>query len=108
MKNRSRNVHKNFYLSEEEAETLAHYAEECKLSEANYVRMLIMKQQPSVISSDMLEITKQLTGIARNINQLTKLSHEYENVPVDDFNRELDNLHEVIGQIRESMTPKDM
>lgn len=107
MRERKRNVHKNFYFSEEEAETLAHYAEESRLSESNYVRMLIMKQRPSVISGDIQGILQQLQGVARNINQLTKFSHEYKNVPVDDFNRELEMLHGIIGEIRVALSPKD-
>lgn len=40
-KNRTRNVHKNFYFSEEESQLLASQAESSGLSEAEYIRMLL-------------------------------------------------------------------
>lgn len=40
-RNRMRNVHKNFYFSEEEAQSLAFQAKSSGLSEAEYIRMLL-------------------------------------------------------------------
>lgn len=40
-RNRNRNIHKNFYFSEEEAEMLSHFAEEHEMSESEYIRTLL-------------------------------------------------------------------
>lgn len=73
---RTRSVKKQFWLNEQENETLSLNSMKAGMTESDYLRYIIMgytlKEKPD---DRFYEIMKQMRSIAHNLNQLTVKAH---------------------------------
>ena len=70
---RQRTIKKQIWINNDEEKLLKEKSKKAGLTEAEFLRSLIkgykLKEQPT---KEIIEFTKQISGIANNINQITK------------------------------------
>ncbi len=74
MKN-TKDIRVTIRLSPEQFESIKGRADTAHLSISSYIRAAAMRHKVAVIDG-LPEITKELKGLGRNLNQLTILAHE--------------------------------
>lgn len=83
---RKRNIKKQIWIDTKEDELLKRKSKEAGLSEAEFIRSLIkgyrIKAQPT---EEIKEFQKQLYGIAKNINQISRVANSRLSVSHDDY-----------------------
>ena len=102
-RNRTRNIHKNFYFSEEEAELLAFQAEANGMSESEFVRMLLSGQgsiDDNRFSKDngklvidfsnkisLVELAQELRAVAAILSEAATTPDDVEEASITFFER---------------------
>lgn len=94
---RKRNIKKQIWIDTKEDELLKRKSKEAGLSEAEFIRSLIkgyrIKAQPT---EEIKEFQKQLYGIAKNINQIARISNSRFSASHDDYEAINDMLSKFI------------
>ena len=71
---RARTIKQQFYLNSEEKKLLKEKSKKAGLTEAEFIRSCIkgykIKEQPT---KEIIEFTRQISGIANNINQIARV-----------------------------------
>ena len=93
---RKRQIKKNFFVNEQEAKLLKQKSKKAKLSESDYLRILItdkeVKEKPGL---EFYEYINVVRGMATNLNQLTKLAHinnEIDEKKYEELKKEIENF----------------
>ena len=83
---RERTIKKQFWINQEEDNLLKAKAKKTGLNESEFLRSCIkgykIKEQPT---EEIREFTKQISGIANNINQIAKVANSRYSVSHDDY-----------------------
>lgn len=99
---RARNYRRQVWLSEEEKNALANKSKEAGLSESDFIRYFLLdiklKERPD---EKFYNFTKQLTGIAHNINQLTVKAHKLGFIDDRALTKELEKLDKFIDEMKD-------
>lgn len=85
---RSRQIRVSFYLSDSEQLHLKQQAANAGMSMSDLIRQLVagceVKPKPT---EEQIAILKQISGIARNINQMTRLANSTHQVSCEDIQK---------------------
>ena len=85
---RSRQIRVSFYLSDSERLHLKQQAANAGMSMSDLIRQLVagceVKPKPT---EEQIAILKQISGIARNINQMTRLANSTHQVSCEDIQK---------------------
>lgn len=99
---RAREYRRQVWLNEEEKNALTVKSAQAGLSESNFIRYFLLdiklKERPD---EKFYEFTKQLTGIAHNINQLTVKAHKLGFIDDRALKRELEKLDLFIDELKD-------
>ena len=80
-------------LSDSELSQLNEKVRRSKLSREKYLRFLIAGKQPQAVPpAEYFELQKQLSGIGRNLNQLTKIAHATNSIQEVEIKKVLDEF----------------
>ena len=83
---RERTIKKQFWINQEEDNLLKAKAKKTGMNESEFLRSCIkgykIKEQPT---KEIREFTKQISGIANNINQIAKVANSRYSVSHDDY-----------------------
>ena len=83
---RKRTIKKQLWINQDEDNLLKIKSEKSGLSESEFLRSCIkgynIKEQPT---KEIREFTKQISGIANNINQIAKVANSRYSVSHDDY-----------------------
>ena len=93
---RERTIKKQFWINQDEDNLLKAKSKRTGLNESEFLRSCIkgykIKEQPT---EEIREFTKQISGIANNINQIAKIANSRYSVSHDDYSyisKELSNF----------------
>ena len=83
---RARTIKQQFYLNSEEKKLLKEKSKKAGLNESEFIRSMIkgykIKEQPT---KEIIEFTRQITGIANNINQIARAVNAIGYIRDEDF-----------------------
>ena len=94
---RERTIKKQFWINQEEENLLKIKSKKAGLNESEFLRSCIkgykIKERPI---EEIREFTKQISGIANNINQIAKVANSRYSVSHDDYKYILKTLADFI------------
>ena len=83
---RARTIKQQFYLNAEEKKLLKEKSEKAGLNESEFIRSMIkgykIKEQPT---KEIREFTRDISGIANNINQIARIANSRYSTSHDDY-----------------------
>ena len=104
-----RNIRKQIWVNQEEAEELKRKASTTCLSEAALIRFLLRGFHPKEKPDDKFyEAMRQLSGIANNLNQLAAKAHSLGFIDAQKLDEEVIRWHQFQADIeRTFLRPED-
>ena len=107
MKNKEERIRKSFRLSDEEADKLKENAELCGLTETEFLRKLILGQQPKALPDD--RFWNKMNELYECHSRLKRRAKQFENDPqLHKFYLErADELQDLVMRIIERFTQPD-
>ena len=107
MKKNERNIRKSFRLSDEEADKLKANAELCGLTETEFLRKLILGQQPKALPGD--RFWDKMNELYACHSRLRRRAKQFENDPAlhKVYADKADELQELVVKIIERYTQPD-
>lgn len=101
---RKRDVHVQLWLNQKEADTLAHSAKRCRLSQSAYLRHLIMGYVPrEPPPTDYYAMMRQLYSVANNLNQIARKAHVLNVIDAQGYDKYARMAEESILKIMEAV-----
>lgn len=98
---RARNIKKNFWLNREEASILKKKAKKAGLTEADFVRCLVMnvviKEKPD---ERFYDVIKELRAIGNNLNQIAYKANATGNIDSHYYKQESEKWNDLIIKIK--------
>lgn len=107
MKNKEEKIRKTFRLSDEEADNLKANAECCGLTETEFLRQLILGQQPKALTED--RFWDKMNDLYECHSRLKRRAKQFENDPrLHQFYLDrADELQDLVMKIIERFTQPD-
>ena len=107
MKNKEERIRKSFRLSDEEADKLKANADRCGLTETEFLRKLILGQQPKALPGD--RFWNKMNELYECHSRLKRRAKQYENDPqLHQFYLDrADELQDLVMKIIERFTQPD-
>ena len=98
---RSRNNRIDVMLNDEEYTKLKSDISRAKISQAEYIRRLILDKRIREKPDDRFyNILSQLTHIGNNLNQIAKKANYLNKIDKEDYEKEVLNLRELSNKVR--------
>ena len=99
---RTRGIKKQFWLNEEEAESLQIKSTKAGLKECEYIRKIILDYELKEKPDDRFyEVMKNIRGLANNMNQLAKKAHSFGFIDELSYKRNAEQVIHFIEKIKD-------
>lgn len=96
---RKRNIKKQLWLSEKENTALQQKAAKCNITEADFIRMMILNTEPKTLpSKEILLFRKELGYLCATMNQLLTEADSAEPIDSQAFKSSADRLTSFIDE----------
>ena len=101
---RKRNIKKQLWLSEKENTALQQKATKCNITEADFIRMMILNTEPKALpSKEILLFRKELGYLCTTMNQLLTEADSAEPIDLQEFKSAADRLTSFIDEFEKKL-----
>lgn len=106
---RKRNIKKQLWLSEKENTALQKKAAKCNITEADFLRMMILNTEPKALpSKEILLFRKELGYLCATMNHLLTEADNTESIDSQEFKSSADRLTSFIDEFERNFFNREV